>query len=467
MEQEYVIPIAIKADKEYVVVRFFDFELQEQRYENGVDYIAESKILLSKVLMEYERKKITIPPPKKIETIKLDKDEKVIFLDIWLPFYRTENEKYVKKTLTIPYWIDELAKKQNLNFSQILKEALLENLGLCDEVKKRKIYKFLKPMNKLEDFLFMANKLINSNIQEERSVFLLAANTKDFNLIINIWVMWVNKKTLDFFINHKKEYEKEFNKKEWLKQVEGFKAELISNANKRCGEIINELKKYNIEQSSLNDFDGYVKLFTKWLLNASLKYNGIFERNESIYDCMRLITDISMLKKNIEDKYHEEYIYCNKFTLKYEIEIPYLYVLAWNIEALYTNERIGVLSKEQERNIKNICYECLMHVSKTTLEILVENPIFSARLDKTTLASTIKSEQEVPLINQLGSVDFSRYLPSLSCSKERIKEYIGIKNKIVAKEVLKKIPMTPLDIYDGDKMGIKYLVHSLCSEIQK
>ena len=38
-------------------------------------------------------------------------------------------EKAVKKTLTIPYWLNEAAKKQNINFSAVLQQALIEKIG--------------------------------------------------------------------------------------------------------------------------------------------------------------------------------------------------------------------------------------------------------------------------------------------------------------------------------------------------
>ena len=40
------------------------------------------------------------------------------------------NNKAVKKTLTIPMWLNYLSEKNNLNFSQILQEALKERLGI-------------------------------------------------------------------------------------------------------------------------------------------------------------------------------------------------------------------------------------------------------------------------------------------------------------------------------------------------
>jgi hypothetical protein len=45
--------------------------------------------------------------------------------------YRAAIEnKAIKKTLTIPSWLNHAAEKQHLNFSQILQEALKERLQI-------------------------------------------------------------------------------------------------------------------------------------------------------------------------------------------------------------------------------------------------------------------------------------------------------------------------------------------------
>lgn len=43
-------------------------------------------------------------------------------------------EKAVKKTLTIPAWLNKMALERNINFSQVLQEALKERLQ-CDKAK--------------------------------------------------------------------------------------------------------------------------------------------------------------------------------------------------------------------------------------------------------------------------------------------------------------------------------------------
>lgn len=39
-------------------------------------------------------------------------------------------KKSVKKTLTIPLWMDEKAKEKNINFSQTLQEAILQKITI-------------------------------------------------------------------------------------------------------------------------------------------------------------------------------------------------------------------------------------------------------------------------------------------------------------------------------------------------
>ena len=45
-------------------------------------------------------------------------------------YRRTHNTKSVKKTLSIPAWLNEAAIKQNVNFSQVLQDALMSKIGM-------------------------------------------------------------------------------------------------------------------------------------------------------------------------------------------------------------------------------------------------------------------------------------------------------------------------------------------------
>lgn len=45
-------------------------------------------------------------------------------------YYRRNNQRAVKKTLTIPEWLNDEASAKGMNFSQVLQEALKERLGI-------------------------------------------------------------------------------------------------------------------------------------------------------------------------------------------------------------------------------------------------------------------------------------------------------------------------------------------------
>ena len=58
--------------------------------------------------------------------IPLNSNEFVVVIEFNMLEYRKKhNSKAVKKTLTIPQWLNEAAIERNINFSQVLQEALI------------------------------------------------------------------------------------------------------------------------------------------------------------------------------------------------------------------------------------------------------------------------------------------------------------------------------------------------------
>lgn len=70
-------------------------------------------------------------PTLDFSNIKLNKDQFISFIGIDMNDYKKKfNNKSVKKTLSIPGWLDTLAEKENINFSQLLQEAIKEKLEI-------------------------------------------------------------------------------------------------------------------------------------------------------------------------------------------------------------------------------------------------------------------------------------------------------------------------------------------------
>lgn len=91
-------------------------------------FMAEDALAL--VLYGYESDGREIPAPSKMEDLKLNDGEFVNSVACDTMEYRKRfNNKAVKKTLTIPEWLNETAMAMNINFSQVLQDALIQKVG--------------------------------------------------------------------------------------------------------------------------------------------------------------------------------------------------------------------------------------------------------------------------------------------------------------------------------------------------
>ena len=71
-----------------------------------------------------------------IKSIKSEENQIVSFVSVDLEEHKRKYEnKSVKKTLSIPAWLNTIAEKENVNFSQILQKALMDTLNV-DKIRK-------------------------------------------------------------------------------------------------------------------------------------------------------------------------------------------------------------------------------------------------------------------------------------------------------------------------------------------
>lgn len=71
-----------------------------------------------------------LPSPSNPSSITADDGSVVIIAFDMIAYSKKENAKSVKKTLTIPEWLNDGAIAMNINFSQVLQEALIEKLSI-------------------------------------------------------------------------------------------------------------------------------------------------------------------------------------------------------------------------------------------------------------------------------------------------------------------------------------------------
>ena len=71
-----------------------------------------------------------IPMPTSMDLVIKDNKNDIVMLVTFdsLEYARRHRTRAVKKTLSIPEWLNDLAVKENVNFSQVLQDALIEKL---------------------------------------------------------------------------------------------------------------------------------------------------------------------------------------------------------------------------------------------------------------------------------------------------------------------------------------------------
>ena len=86
---------------------------------------------LTLMLCQMEDDGIGLPEPTDIKKISLGENETATLVFADTDEYRRENDtRAVKKTLSIPRWLDVMAVRKGVNFSAVLQKALKEELGV-------------------------------------------------------------------------------------------------------------------------------------------------------------------------------------------------------------------------------------------------------------------------------------------------------------------------------------------------
>lgn len=81
-------------------------------------------------LSELIENKEQLPEPSEPTKIEVTDGVIVVVEFDYIAYLKSTSNKAVKKTLTIPEWLNEAAEQANINFSQILQKALKEQLNI-------------------------------------------------------------------------------------------------------------------------------------------------------------------------------------------------------------------------------------------------------------------------------------------------------------------------------------------------
>lgn len=128
---KYVYPAIFLEEEGGYSVTFPDIENCFTCADTMHDAIMMAEDALNLMLCQIEDDGVTPNPPTDIKDITVDEKSVVSLIAADTIEYRKVIDcKAVKKTLTIPNWLNIMSEKANLNFSQVLQEALMQKLDI-------------------------------------------------------------------------------------------------------------------------------------------------------------------------------------------------------------------------------------------------------------------------------------------------------------------------------------------------
>lgn len=130
-KDKYIYPAVFSFDDDGISVEFPDLPGCLTCGNNEDDALRMAKDALGLHLYGMERDNDDIPTTSCLSEIKTESNQAVILVDVWMPVIRDEIEnRAIKKTLTIPKWLNDIAENNKVNFSQVLQSALKDHLGI-------------------------------------------------------------------------------------------------------------------------------------------------------------------------------------------------------------------------------------------------------------------------------------------------------------------------------------------------
>lgn len=130
---KYVFPAVFTPEGEFYVVDFPDIPNCYTQGEGLNDALEMANDVLCLTLYHMEKEGKTIPLPSDIHDIKINENNSFVSLVgcNTFEYQKFYEKKSIKKTLTIPQWLNTAAEQNHINFSAVLQTALMEKLGLA------------------------------------------------------------------------------------------------------------------------------------------------------------------------------------------------------------------------------------------------------------------------------------------------------------------------------------------------
>lgn len=126
----YAYPAFFYYDDDGISIEFPDLPGCLPCARSSEEAFRNAKEALGLHLYGMERDGDVIPPPTPVKDLHPDDGGVITMVDVFMPSIRDRiNNRVVKKTLTIPAWLNREAEAAHVNFSQVLQDGLKTYLG--------------------------------------------------------------------------------------------------------------------------------------------------------------------------------------------------------------------------------------------------------------------------------------------------------------------------------------------------
>lgn len=131
---KYVYPAVFAPDdNDTFCIRFPDVGFGATMGENLLEGMEMAQDFLGNAIVMLENEKREIPPPSDIKELSLVDGEFATLITVDTMEHRRKfDNTIIKKTLTMPSWLNVAAEAANINFSQTLQRALKEELQIVE-----------------------------------------------------------------------------------------------------------------------------------------------------------------------------------------------------------------------------------------------------------------------------------------------------------------------------------------------
>ncbi len=124
-----IYPAVFHEGNDGIWVEFPDLQGCQTYGETIQDVLDSAKEALEGYCITLLEEKHKLPSASDIKTIKPEENAFVSLVETDLTTHFAK-QKSVKKTLSIPNWLNEAAEAQHINFSAVLQSALMEQLNI-------------------------------------------------------------------------------------------------------------------------------------------------------------------------------------------------------------------------------------------------------------------------------------------------------------------------------------------------